>query len=41
MKFEFFCFCFRERSKVPRGKSIKKSKDWVKEKKDRKRRQGK
>jgi len=31
----------RERSKVPRGKSIKKSKDWVKEKKDRRRRQGK
>ncbi|XP_022797090.1 probable 18S rRNA (guanine-N(7))-methyltransferase [Stylophora pistillata] len=31
----------RERNKVPRGKSIKKSKDWVKDKKDRRRRQGK
>ena len=37
----FDIFSFRDRTKVPRGKSIKKSKDWVKEKKDRRRRQGK
>jgi len=31
----------RERTKVPRGKSVKKSKDWIKEKKERRKRQGK
>ena len=34
-------FLYRERfDKVPRGKSIKKSKDWIQAKKDRRRRQG-
>ena len=40
-KYYLIFFSFRDRTKVPRGKSIKKSKDWVKEKKDRRRRQGK
>ena len=34
-------FIFRERYKNARGKSLKKSKDWILEKKERRRRQGK
>lgn len=35
------CFVFRTRFRNAKGKSVKKSRDWILEKKERRRRQGK